>query len=280
MFELSWRGGATEARLRKRRPGIDELPWGTLDLGRYPELHAIEARRIWSNGVFTEYASAAAFSALTTAMLSCGAPVDLVAACADMVVDELFHVELSARLTMELGGAVPLEFDLAKIAPIASPGARPLLAAAELAITTSCVSESLSVPAMARSRALSDEPLVRAVLDRLVEDEGPHARLGFWFLDWAAPQLDDGELAQLARLAEDTIEVYAPLWQDVRACESCPLPRGLGGHDDLGRQALRRAVEASIAGPLARHGIVLDPARVARLASDAAPSLRGAICSG
>jgi len=265
MFELAWRGGATEARLHRRRPGGDAMPWGTIDLARYPALHGIEARKIWSNGVFTEYASAAAFSALTTAMLQCNAPVDLAAMCADIVVDELFHVELSARLTMELGGAAPLEFDLAKIAPIASPGARPLLAAAELAITTSCVSEALSVPAMARSRALAEEPLVRAVLDRLLEDEGPHARLGYWFLDWAAEQLDDAERAQLARLAEDTIEVYAPLWQEPAACETCPLPRGLGGHDEEGSRALREAVATAIAQPLARRGIVLDRARVAAL---------------
>jgi hypothetical protein len=167
---------------------------------------------------------------------------------------------------MELGGAVPLAFDLGKIAPVASEGARPLLAAAELAITTSCVSEALSVPAMARSRALADEPLVRAVLARLLADEGPHARLGFWFLEWAAPRLTDGERAGLARLAEDTIEVYAPLWREPAACETCPLPRGLGGHDEEGREALRRAVETSIARPLARHGIVLDPARLMHLA--------------
>jgi hypothetical protein len=268
IFELSWRGGATEARLHRRRPGADALPWGTIDLARYPALHGIEARKIWSNGVFTEYASAAAFSALAGAMLACNAPVDLTAMCADIVVDELFHVELSARLVMELGGAAPLEFDLAKIAPAASPGARPLLAAAEIAITTCCVSEALSVPAMARSRALAEEPLVRAVLDRLLADEGPHARLGLWFLDWAAEQLTDAERAQLARLAEDTIEVYAPLWQAPPACETCPLPRGLAGHDDLGRQALREAVETAIARPLAQRGIVLDGARVAALARD------------
>src|SRR5262245_6084337 len=177
MFELAWRGGATEARLHRRRPGSEELPWGTIDLARYPELLALEARRVWSNGVFTEYASAAAFSALTTAMLRCGAPVDLIAASGDIVVDELFHVELSSRVTMELGGAVPIEFDLDDIAPVTSPGARPLLRAAEIAITTSCVGESLSVPAIARSRTLAEEPLVRAVLDRLLDDEGPHARL-------------------------------------------------------------------------------------------------------
>ena len=262
-FELAWRGGATEARLHARRPGIDKLPWGSIDLRRYPDEHGIEARKIWSNGVFTEYASAAAFSALTTAMLECNAPVDLVAASADIVVDELFHVELSSRLTMELGGATPIEFDLAMVSPAPSPS-RPLLRAAEIAIVTSCVSESLSVPAMARSRALAAEPLVRAVLDRLVADEGPHARLGFWFLDWAADELDDAERAQLAMLAVDTIEVYAPLWQD-DPCTQCPLPRGLGGHDDVGRDALRRAVETAIAKPLAGYGIELDRTRVAAL---------------
>lgn len=263
-FELSWRGGATEARLHRVRPGIDELPWGSLDLARYPDAHGLEARRIWSNGVFTEYASAAAFSALTTQMLACGAPVDLIAASADIVVDELFHVELSARLTMELGGAVPLDFDLAAISPVTTPGARPLMRAAEIAVTTSCVSESLSVPAMARSRALAAEPLVEGVLARLLADEGPHARLGFWFLDWANDQLTDAERAQLARIAGATIEVYAPLWLD-DACEGCPLPLGLGGHDAVGRAALRKAVDVAIAAPLLRYGIAIDRDRLATI---------------
>ncbi len=263
-FELSWRGGATEARLHKRRPGGEELPWGSLDLSRYPDAHGLEARRIWSNGVFTEYASAAAFSALTTAMLQCGAPVDLVAMSADIVVDELFHVELSSRLTMELGGAVPLAFDLANIAPITTAGMRPLMRAAEIAVTTSCVSESLSVPAMARSRALATDPLVRGVLERLLADEGPHARLGFWFLDWAIDELTDAERAQLATIAVETIAVYAPLWQDAD-CSACPLPAGLGGHDAIGKAALKKAVDVHIAGPLARYGIELDAARLAAL---------------
>ena len=256
-FELSWRGGATEKRLHARRPGIDDMPWGSLDLERYPAEHGIEARRIWSNGVFTEYASAAAFSALTTSLLECGAPVDLVAMSADIVVDELFHVELSSRLTMEMGGAMPLEFDLAKIAPVTTPGVRPLMRAAEIAVVTSCVSESLSVPAMARSKALASDPLVRAVLDRLLADEGPHSRLGFWFLDWAADELTDAERAQLATICVQTIGVYAPLWQD-DDCTGCPTPTGLGGHDAVGRAALRKAVDVAIATPLARYGIDMD----------------------
>ena len=263
LFELQWRGGATAKRLHQRRTGIDDLPWGTLRTADYDPKHQLEARAIWSNGVFTEYASAAAFSALTTAMLECGAPVDLVAACADIVVDEMFHVELSSRLTMEMGGALPIEFDLANVSPAPSTH-RPLMKAAELALVTSCVSESLSVPAMARSRVLATEPLCRAVLDRLLVDEGPHSRLGFWFLDWAAAELTDAERAELAATAVTTIEAYASLWQDA-PCESCPLPLGLGGHDDIGKQDLRNAVQQMIARPLARYGIELDAQRVAQL---------------
>jgi hypothetical protein len=263
LFELEWRGGATARRLHARRSGIDDLPWGTLDVSAYAPQHALEARAIWSNGVFTEYASAAAFSALTTALCECGAPVDLIATCADIVVDEMFHVELSSRLTMELGGALPLEFDLANVAPAPS-ASRPLMKAAEIAVVTSCVGESLSVPAMARSRVLACEPLCRAVLDRLLADEGVHSRVGFWFLDWAADRLTDDERARLARMAEDALAAYAPLWQEP-ACAACPLPLGLGGHDDIGRQDLRTAVERLIARPLARHGIELQTARLAQL---------------
>jgi hypothetical protein len=254
-FELSWRGGATERRLHDRRRGSEELPWSSIDLASLAPDAAEEARKVWTNGVFTEYASAAAFSALTGALLECGAPVDLIAFSADVVVDELFHVELSARLTCELGGAVPLHFDLAKIAPVTTPGVRPLMRAAELAVTTSCVSEALSVPAMSRSRALARLPLVRAVLDRLLADEGAHARIGGWFLEWA--ELTREEKDSLADLAMATIEVYAPLWQDA-SCGHC-------GHDERGREMLRVAVQKKIAAPLAAQGIVLPNERLQRV---------------
>jgi hypothetical protein len=264
LFELCWRGGATEARLHRRRPGADALPWGTLDLAAAPAAVVDEARRTWTSGVFTEYASAAAFASLSTAMLECGAPVDLTAAAADIVVDELHHVELSARLTTELGGAVPLRFDLEKVSPRTTPGARALMRAAELAVTTSCVGEALSIPALARSRALATHPLVAGVLDRLLADEGPHARLGLWLLDWAGDRLTDEERAQLAECALGAIAVYAPLWKE-EACEACGETGGLAGYDEQGRHALRRAVTTRIAAPLEERGVVLDVQRLSAL---------------
>ena len=82
LFQLDWQGGWSERRLRRRRPGIDDLPWGTLDVAAASAAELIEARRVWTNGVFTEYASAAAFGNLATALLEAGAPVDLSAVAA------------------------------------------------------------------------------------------------------------------------------------------------------------------------------------------------------
>jgi hypothetical protein len=247
-FELEWLGGAAEARFRRRRPGIDDLPWGTLDAAAFDD----EARRVWTNGAFTEYASAAAFSALATSFLECGAPIDLTAAAADCAVDEMTHTELAARLTMEMGGAFPFEVDLTKLAPQTSGGARPLLRAAELAVKVSLVGEALSVSALSTSLRGSTHALTTAVLERVLKDEGAHSQVGHWFFEWAHPQLTAEDRAHLGRVAQGAIEVYAPLWE-TPACERCVLDPRAGGVDDgVYRAALREAVERRIVPALAR----------------------------
>jgi hypothetical protein len=96
-LEVSMLGGWTERRMRRRRGGIDELPWNTIDPALFAAADVELARSMWTNGIFTEYASATAFSQLATAPSS-GAPVDLTAACADIVVDEMTHVEIVTRV--------------------------------------------------------------------------------------------------------------------------------------------------------------------------------------
>ena len=68
-FELEWLGGGSERLLRKRRPGTGELPWGTLDRELFSEDALLEARKVWTNGAFTEYASAAAFTTIAGALM-------------------------------------------------------------------------------------------------------------------------------------------------------------------------------------------------------------------
>jgi hypothetical protein len=247
-------GGPAEARLRRRRPGIDDLPWGTLESTPLPDDLAETARASWTDGAFSEYASAAAFSALTTALLEAGAPIDLTAMAADFVVDEMVHVELNARVAAELGGAAPYLVDLQKVAPLTEPGLPAIDRAAELALRISCIGEALSVPVLAGSTRAADHPLTRAVLARIVRDERPHARLGWLVLDWCGARVDR---ARLGRVAARAIAAYAPLW-DGPVCADAPLEhRRLAGwmtEDEL-RAALTTAVRDGVIAPLATRGI-------------------------
>ena len=261
-LEVSMLGGWTERRMHRHRASLDALPWGTLEPERHPRAHVDHARAMWTNGIFTEYASAAAFSQLVTALVESGAPIDLTAACADIVVDEMTHVELVSRVVLELGGAVPYEMDLDRITQLPDPGATPLMRAAELAITTSCVGESLSVPALRSSRALVGGGLLHGVLDRLVRDEGPHAQLGIQFLAWAGDRLTRGDRERLAAIALDAVAVYAPLWQTSEPADAPAL--GATPRDDY-RALMTAAVRDKIDARLVRHGIVMDRAKLAAL---------------
>lgn len=250
-LSLEWMGGATERRLRTARPDFDDLPWHAFDASRLDEADILEARTVWTNGVFTEYASAAAFSAMNLAFMQCGAPVDLCAAAADFAVDELVHVSLVSRLVMTLGGATPYMADLERVAPrMTDQPAR--LRAAELAIKVSCVGEALSLPALTASHRGATEPLARAVLDRLRHDEGPHASIGHWFLAWAEPWLTPGDREYLGRVAREAIAVYAPLWLDPAAAA-----RPVVGHDGetTYRAYMEHAVEHRIVRRLAKARI-------------------------
>jgi hypothetical protein len=238
---LEWLGGPTERRLRRARPHFDDLPWDELDPRDLDPADLKEMRAVWTNGVFTEYASGAAFNAMSLAFLECAAPVDLCAAAADFAVDEMVHVALVSRLVSALGGAAPYLCDLSRIAPLTRASTR-LLRAAELAVKISCVGEALSLPALTTSHRGATQPLARAVLERLKHDEGPHAAIGHWFLEWADPHLSETDRAFLGDVAARAIEVYAPLWRS-------------GGSDTF-RQTMERAVDERIVQRLARCGIV------------------------
>lgn len=261
-FELEWLGGPSGSLFRRRRPGVEDLPWGSLDLTRFSPQSIEEARKIWTNGTFTEYASGAAFTAMAAAFLECGAPLDLIAAASDFAVDEMSHAEMAARLVMEFGGAIPYEADLSKVAPLATRGASPLLRAAELVVKVCSIGEALSVPILASSMRGTDQELPKLILQRLSHDEGPHAAMSDWFFGWANEGLSDEDRAHLSKIALSQLEVYAPLWQNA-PCEACrPNPQLGGLEPESYRDTMINSVRSRVAKPLARHEIFLDGERL------------------
>ncbi len=253
-FELCAVGGPWGRRLGPRRAWLDELPWGE----RLPD-DAAAARLVWTRTAFSEYASAAAFAEIAGALLTAGAPIDLTAAAGDFVVDEIVHAEAAARLAAALGGAAPLDVDLTRLVrPPAAPD--PLVRAAELVVRTSCVGESITVPMLRLARELAGSALVEGVLGRVLADEAGHAQFGWWFLDWAAPALDDEARAHLGRVAGAALRAFAPALGG--GCGES----GLGALAcDRYDPAIADAATRRVARPLAERGIDVPAADLAAL---------------
>lgn len=246
-FSLAIMGGPWGRRLAHRRAWIDELPWNE----PLPK-DAAGARVVWTRTAFSEYASAAAFAEIAAALLAAGAPIDLVAAAGDFVVDEIVHTEVAARLAAALGGAVALEVDLTRLVRPPTPAAAsdPLLWASELIVRTSCVGEALTVPMLKLSRRLAGSALIEAALTAIADDESSHAQIGWWFLDWAEPQLDAAARRHLGEIAAAAIASFAPLLSGT--CRHS----GLGAVAcDRYDPALTQAVSRAVVRPLAVRGI-------------------------
>jgi len=274
-FDLEWMGGVAEKHFRKVRPGVDELPWGTLDVSRYPVELVDRARVSWTEAAYNEYCTAVAFSEMLGALLAAKAPIDLIGMASDFMADEILHVELTSRIAMDLGGGAPYQIDFDDLGVRPSPELSPLQRANQLVVHVCCVGEAFSLPMLASAYQSALHPLTKQVLQRIVHDEAPHGRFGFLYLDWASEQLDDAERQRLGEIAVDTIELFAPLWQrltsrvqDGVTTEGYLLEhvRELGWTESsLYATRARAAIEDEVIAPLAKYGIAVPRERLAKL---------------
>ncbi|MES2642363.1 MAG: hypothetical protein V4850_22965 [Myxococcota bacterium] len=263
-FALSWMGGGAERAFRRRRSGVDDLPWGTLRPVDHPPVLVDRARLAWTDGAYVEYATAVQLSTIVEGLLRVRAPIDLVGMAGDFVADEMLHVELHARVVAELGGAVPYRVSEAVLHPAPVFPERPLLDLAWNMVRTCCIGETLAVPVLAATRKVANHPLVEAVFARIVEDEGPHSQLGWLFLEWA--ELTDDDRARLTVLARRELESIAHTWRDPRSTVrdgvttegyAVDAVHTLGWLDSEAYVSTAGAAAAQIGARLARFGIVV-----------------------
>lgn len=226
LFELELFGAGVEKRYRKMRPEVEAMPWGTLDLSLFPEKDLIAARKAWTGAAFQEYRTGIACAATLRALIECAAPIDLVAMATRFPLDELVHVELCARMAMELGGGTDITHDPHALTVDPEPGLSPIMHAAELVVRNFCVGEALSIPLLRGTWKASKHPLPRAVLGRIVKDEAAHGTFGFAFLDWADEHLSKGDKEYLAHQADRVIRVIKKQWSAIRGRRSRPVRDG------------------------------------------------------
>src|SRR5258708_11534917 len=114
------------------RPEVEAMPWGTLDVKKVPEAALVLARKQWTGAAFQEHRTGIACAATARALYECRAPLDLIAMASRFVLDELVHVELCARMAMELGGGTEILHDPDALTVDPDPELRPLLRAADM----------------------------------------------------------------------------------------------------------------------------------------------------
>lgn len=269
-FELEWTGGPAEHHFRKARPGIDDLPWGTLDTSTYPRAVVEAARATWTESAYTEYKAVAAFSEVLRTMCEANAPLDLIGMTSSFVADEVVHVELTSRVAMELGGGVARPFDPEALIRKADPTLSPFERANELVLRVSCIAEAYSGRMAVHALRTTTHPLTRAVYERIVADESLHYRLGALYMEWASERFDDGERARLGRVAHETLVSLSKSWRRRDAGEGgSPKRRAtLEQIHEIGwietrlyADQVRSAVEDAILAPLATYGIAVGDGR-------------------
>ena len=261
LFELELFGGSVERRYRKLRPEVEAMPWGSFDVSTQPPHLVIAARRSWTSAAFQEHRTGAACAATLRALIEARAPLDLIAMAARFPVDEIVHVELCARLAMELGGGTEIIHDPNDLLRDPDPSLPALLRAADFVVRFFCVGETLSIPLLHGTWRATTHPLPRAVLARIVKDEAAHGIFGWMFLDWAQALLSGADREHLRTIANDAIQQIYRLWADIRA-----RPRGLASEvhslgwmeTDAYLALAERSLQNKVIAPLRSRGIMAN----------------------
>lgn len=262
LFELELLGGAMERRFRRARPEVEAMPWGTLDTSAFSDAVLVAARRSWTGAAFQEHRTAVACCATLRALIEARAPLDLIAGFSRFPLDEIVHVELCARMAMELGGGTELWHLPSALCADADPSLGPLLAACELVVRNFCVGEALSIPLLHGTWQRARHPLPRAVLARIVRDEAAHGVFGWTFLDWALPILPPEGPALIERTAAAAIAQVRSQWDELtrrpRAPEAAGHALGWLGSEEYLRLA-HRSLRKKVLDPFAARGFHLEP---------------------
>lgn len=262
-FTLEWLGGPAEFHFRTARPEGD-FDWASLEPARYPPSLVAAARDVWMGVVLAEYSAIAAFADVVLALTQARAPLDLIGMTGDFLADEVRHVELAARVVMQLGGAPARSLDTTRLSPRTPSAASAFQRANELALRIGCIAEVFASATAVPIMRETTHPLLRSVYESILRDEARHCRFGSLYFEWAVDRLDAAERARLGAVTLDALQIYAPLWRRAQAlADSQPEWQGFDVHE-LGWMEpsryvplARNVVRQEILPPLRKLGLIL-----------------------
>ncbi len=192
------------ARLHERtilqrgpRKGI-AVPWGSFRRDEYPDAAlalAYDAQRMLALG---EYSAVSLFARFVDGLARASVPFDILSAASRVPQDEIRHADLAFRfasLCADRDVTVELE---EKQSPSRWHERLTLEDLDSFAIEVIAIGETLACGLLSACRDGATDPVAHAVYANIVADEVHHARLGWYYLLWRAPQWTNDDRQRVA----------------------------------------------------------------------------------
>lgn len=253
-----------QARTVRKHPLI---PWKQFVRAKYPESALALATNAQTMLATGEYGAVALFSQIATALALHGAPFDLVSLATQVPGDEIRHADYAIRFAELLSGrTVALAIDRGSFeqrfsTPLDQESLDFLMA------DVAAISETLAAAMLSACRERATDPVAHTLFSSIVSDEVHHARLGWYYLAWRAPQWTLPEKQRVANRVGDTVMgVEHRFWNGRDAVAGAKKSaKALGVLESEGqRRAVRRVMEDEIVPALDTLGLGASHAWKAR----------------
>jgi hypothetical protein len=244
-----------EGGLSRKRPIID---FRGFDRAKYPKPALALAHHAQTKLALGEYTAVDLFARLASAMTLSGVPFDLVAAAASVPHDEIRHADYAMRAARALAGS-DAEIDVDASALRKRWNGPMGFEELDLAMMeVSAIGETLACALLSACRERAKDPMMRALFSGIVSDEVHHARLGWYYFAWRAPQWTRAERQRVAdRAGAVVVGIEKRFWRGRDAPASArKAARDLGVLESEGqREAVRSVMESEIVPALDALGL-------------------------
>lgn len=239
---------------RRPRP----IPWGACDRSKFPKAAIDLAVDSYVKLAAGEYGAVQLYGALTSAMALAGLPLDLITASAAICTDEARHADYAMQMARVLTGEdVPIPIDRDSLeAPWKKDVTLEDINAVVLHVAA--ISETLSCGLVSACLDRATDTTTQAVFKNLVADEVHHARFGWHYLAWRAPQWSLAERQRLAdRMARNVVGIEHRYWRGRDApASAAAAARALGVlESEAQRRIVREMMEEEVVPALDALGL-------------------------
>lgn len=198
----------------RARRKLAPIPWDAFDRARWPGAALALALDAQQKLALGEYLAVDLFARVASAIALHGAPIDLVAAAAAIPGDEIRHADITLRMSALMAGkdvAVPVKKEM-----LTSRYSHRMTHEEldDFMIEVPAIGETLACALLKACADRATDPTVKTLYANIVRDEVHHARFGWYYLAWRAPQWTQAERQRAAdRMGAHVVDIERRFWK-------------------------------------------------------------------